>query len=111
MPYPRISSLKTPEKFRSHLNALGLDLPFDEELQPASDSRLAEALVSRAGLIGNRFCILPMEGWDGTDDGKPTELTRRRWQNFGLSGAKLIWGGEAIAVRHDGREPQSVALE
>ena len=103
MPYPRISSLKTPEKFRSHLNALGLDLPFDEELQPASDSRLAEALVSRAGLIGNRFCILPMEGWDGTDDGKPTELTRRRWQNFGLSGAKLIWGGEAVAVRHDGR--------
>ena len=27
----------------------------------------------------------------------------RRWQNFGRSGAKLIWGGEAVAVRHDGR--------
>jgi 2,4-dienoyl-CoA reductase-like NADH-dependent reductase (Old Yellow Enzyme family) len=44
-----------------------------------------------------------MEGWDGTADGRPTELTRRRWRNFGLSGAKLIWGGEAAAVRHDGR--------
>ena len=44
-----------------------------------------------------------MEGWDGTADGHPTELTRRRWQNFGLSGAKLVWGGEAAAVRHDGR--------
>ena len=31
------------------------------------------------------------------------ELTRRRWRNFGISGAKLIWGGEAVAVRHDGR--------
>ncbi len=44
-----------------------------------------------------------MEGWDGTTDGKPTELTRRRWRNFGISGAKLMWGGEAVAVRHDGR--------
>jgi NADPH2 dehydrogenase len=27
----------------------------------------------------------------------------RRWRRFGASGAKLIWGGEAVAVRHDGR--------
>ena len=53
--------------------------------------------------VGNRFCILPMEGWDGTADGEPTDLTFRRWRNFGRSGAKLIWGGEAVAVRHDGR--------
>ncbi len=44
-----------------------------------------------------------MEGWDGTTDGRPTELTRRRWKNFGLSGAKLMWGCEAVAVRPDGR--------
>ncbi len=44
-----------------------------------------------------------MEGWDGTDDGRPTDLTRHRWRNFGRSGAKLIWGGEAVAVRPDGR--------
>ena len=53
--------------------------------------------------VGNRFCILPMEGWDGTTDGEPSDLTTRRWRNFGSSGAKLIWGGEAVAVRHDGR--------
>ena len=53
--------------------------------------------------VGNRFCILPMEGWDGTKDGEPTDLTRRRWRNFGISGAKLMWGGEAVAIRHDGR--------
>src|SRR5690348_5439972 len=44
-----------------------------------------------------------MEGWDGTADGEPTDLTRRRWRHFGISGAKLIWGGEAVAVRQDGR--------
>ena len=53
--------------------------------------------------IGNRFAILPMEGWDCTLDGHPTDLVRRRWGNFGRSGAKLIWGGEAAAVRMDGR--------
>ena len=44
-----------------------------------------------------------MEGWDGTDDGRPTDLVRRRWQRFGTSGAGLVWGGEAFAVRPDGR--------
>jgi 2,4-dienoyl-CoA reductase-like NADH-dependent reductase (Old Yellow Enzyme family) len=44
-----------------------------------------------------------MEGWDGTTDGRPTELTKRRWKRFGLSGAKLIWGGEAASVCPDGR--------
>ncbi len=44
-----------------------------------------------------------MEGWDGTTEGYPTELTKRRWKRFGQSGAKLIWGGEATAVVADGR--------
>jgi len=103
MAYPRIATLKTVEQFRSRLAELELDLPVDDQLTSGDDSILAQPLVSRAGLIGNRFCILPMEGWDGTTDGRPTDLTRRRWANFGLSGAKLIWGGEAVAVRHDGR--------
>jgi len=44
-----------------------------------------------------------MEGWDGLPDGNPSEHTIRRWQRFGKSGAKLIWGGEAVAVSHAGR--------
>ena len=93
MTYPRISSFKTVDQFRSRLSELQLELPIDEEIGTGPESILGQPLVSKAGLIGNRFCILPMEGWDGTTDGKPTELTRRRWINFGLSGAKLIWGG------------------
>jgi 2,4-dienoyl-CoA reductase-like NADH-dependent reductase (Old Yellow Enzyme family) len=52
-----------------------------------------------------------MEGWDGTTDGRPSDLTRRRWRNFGLSGAKIMWGGEAVAVRDDGRaNPNQLVL-
>src|SRR4051812_10729567 len=51
---------------------------------------------------GNRLCIQPMEGCDGTLDGKPDELTLRRYRRFGGGGAKLIWG-EAAAVVPEGR--------
>ena len=78
-------------------------MPFDDALVPPEQSPLARPFELDGIRVGNRFCVLPMEGWDGTPDGEPTELTRRRWRNFGESGAKLIWGGEAVAVRHDGR--------
>ncbi len=103
MAYPRIASLKTHDQFISRLAELGLELPSDENVQQGEESPLAQPIRLKHDVIGNRFCILPMEGWDGTTDGKPSELTRRRWKNFGISGAKLIWGGEAVAVRHDGR--------
>ncbi len=103
MTYPRISSFKTATEFRDRLDDLGITLPLDDLVLSGPSSPLARPLRRVRGTIGNRFAILPMEGWDGTEDGKPTELTQRRWGNFGRSGAKLIWGGEAVAVRHDGR--------
>ena len=102
-PYRRVAQLRTPESFRAHLASIGADLPIDDALEPGPGAPLAQPLQVGPFTVGNRFCILPMEGWDGTRDGHPTDLTRRRWQRFGLSGAKLIWGGEAVAVRHDGR--------
>jgi 2,4-dienoyl-CoA reductase-like NADH-dependent reductase (Old Yellow Enzyme family) len=53
--------------------------------------------------LANRFAIHPMEGWDGTTDGRPSEATLRRWRRFGESGAQLIWGGEAWAVSPEAR--------
>ncbi len=104
MKYRRIASLKSLAEFQGYLAKLGIHLPCDTEVQSGADSPLAQACVLNNGFkIGNRFCILPMEGWDGTAEGRPSEATNRRWQHFGLSGAKLIWGGEAVAVRHDGR--------
>jgi 2,4-dienoyl-CoA reductase-like NADH-dependent reductase (Old Yellow Enzyme family) len=102
--YHRVATLQTAEKFDSHLNNLGIEIPFDQALETGPHASFAQTYRLRSGFaIGNRFCILPMEGWDGTTDGEPSELTLRRWRNFGLSGAKLIWGGEAAAVRPDGR--------
>src|SRR5206468_4548545 len=102
-PYPRVASLKTAAAFRAHLRRSGIPLEFDDQMAPPDGSPLARPIEVNGVAIGNRFCILPMEGWDGTKNGEPSELTRRRWRHFGVSGAKLIWGGEAVAVRHDGR--------
>jgi 2,4-dienoyl-CoA reductase-like NADH-dependent reductase (Old Yellow Enzyme family) len=104
MRYRRVASLKTVAALRDYLAQIEVDLPFDREVAVGQDAPLAQPYRLRNGFtVGNRFCILPMEGWDGTTDGRPTELTIRRWRRFGLSGAKLIWGGEAVAVRPDGR--------
>lgn len=102
--YGHIARMRTVAEFQNHIQSLGVKLPFDDEVVPAPAGVLAQPYVLKDGKkIGNRFCIHPMEGWDGTTDGRPTELVMRRWKNFGRSGAKLIWGGEATAVRPDGR--------
>ena len=101
--YPRISSFKTVESFRTHLAGLGLELPCEDRILTAPDSPLARACQVGGRRLGNRFAVQPMEGWDGTEQGLPSDLTRRRWRNFGRSGAKLIWGGEACAVCPEGR--------
>src|SRR5260221_10414031 len=103
MHYARIAQLKTADQFRSYLLNNGIELAFDESVKSGLDAPLAQPYRFRDFVIGNRFAVLPMEGWDGTPDGHPSEMTIRRWQRFGISGAKLIWGGEAVAVRHDGR--------
>jgi len=103
-PFPRIAQLKTAELFAQHLEKENIQLDFDAELISGGESPFAKAHTLRSGQkIGNAMCILPMEGWDGTEDGRPTELTKRRWRNFALSGAKLLWGCEAVAVRPEGR--------
>lgn len=102
--YAHIGRLKTADDFLNFSNSLKVGIPFDYDITPAPTGPLAQSFTLVGGKkIGNRFCIHPMEGWDGTTDGKPTDLVYRRWKNFGRSGAKLIWGCEAAAVRPDGR--------
>ena len=109
--YPRVAALKTAPQFLARLAELGVALPFDEQVASGDGSPLAQPTEAGGLAPRNRFCILPMEGWDGTPEGRPSDLTRRRWGSFGRSGAALIWGGEAFAVRHDGRaNPNQLAL-
>jgi 2,4-dienoyl-CoA reductase-like NADH-dependent reductase (Old Yellow Enzyme family) len=102
--YPKIAQLRDVAAIRARLAELGLTLPMDDTvLSAAEGSPLAQPIAIGEFAVGNRWCIHPMEGWDANTDGSPSEHTMRRWRNFGLSGAKLIWGGEAAAVRPDGR--------
>ena len=99
----RLGSVKDVEGFREHLAKLRITIPCDADLVASPTSPLEQTLIKGPIRIGNRIAVQPMEGWDGTADGNPTEKTIRRWQRFGQSGAKLIWGGEAVAVSHEGR--------
>ena len=107
------------EKFRDHLRSVARDVldgssgdvPCDERILTAPESPLAAPMEVDGLKIGNRWVIHPMEGWDGESDGRPGPLTIRRWKNFGESGAKLIWGGEAVAVEYSGRaNPNQVVM-
>ena len=102
----RVPTLKTAADFRNHVAALGLNLPCEDHIATSAASPLAQPIdrvTINGKCIGNRWAIQPMEGWDGTASGGATDEVRRRWQRFGESGAKLIYGGEAMAVRPDGR--------
>jgi len=104
----QVKRLRSIADMRARLDVLGLthQLGIDDDVDPAGS--LAAPFTFTDGstgehVVGNRFAVLPMEGWDGDADGHPTDLVRRRWRRFGESGAKLVWGGEAVAVRADGR--------
>jgi len=101
---PKVGHFRQVEELKARLEVLGIDLPLDPQpLSAAQGSPLAHPLDVGGFVVGNRWCIHPMEGWDGNTDGTPSEHTLRRWEHFGQSGAKLIWGGEAFAVQGDGR--------
>ena len=103
--HPQVKNLDSPHALRARLEELGLDVPVADTV--SATGSLADAVSfndATAGTLSspNRFAVLPMEGWDGTADGRPTELVRRRWQRFADSGCGLVWG-EATAVVPDGR--------
>ena len=118
MRYTQIKRLDTVDRLRAHLDALGVDtaatIPVDEQVDP--NGPLSQPVTIRDTSAGtltapNRFAILPMEGWDGTTDGRPTDLVRRRWERIAASGAGLAWC-EATAVRADGRaNPNQLLLD
>ncbi len=104
MRWTQVKKLATVEAFRSYCDELGIEIPISDEV--AADGPLAQPLeITDAATtlrVPNRFAVLPMEGWDGSLDGKPTDLVTRRWSRFAASGCGLVWG-EATAVRVDGR--------
>ncbi len=63
---------------------------------------LARTVTVGGFTAGNSILIHPMEGCDSAPDGRPGELTWRRYERFAAGGAKVIWL-EATAVCEEGR--------
>lgn len=99
----RVASFKKTDDLRAYLAQIGVDLACDDAIVTGPESPLRQPLEVAGRRLGNRWATQPMEGWDGTTSGGITEPMLRRWQRFGESGAKLIWGGEAMAIRPEGR--------
>ncbi len=88
---------RTSEKLLEKASDLGIDLPFQKDLNP-----LFEEIRIGQKRTPNRFAVQPMEGYDGNPDGSPGELTFRRYSRFAQGGSGLIWF-EATAVVPNGR--------
>lgn len=85
------------EELKNDVDRLEIYMPISDNLAILKNSvRLGEKEAP------NALAIHPMEGADGTVDGKPDELTFRRYQRFALGGAGLLWI-EASAITHEGR--------
>ena len=84
---------------------LQLNLPFTTDV-----SALTKPILIGGKTVPNRMVIHPMEGCDGTADGKPDELTFRRYRRFAAGGAGLLWF-EATAVVTEGRaNPRQIQM-
>ena len=85
------------EDFISQNDALHVNLPYQAD---TAVLKTAYKLLERT--VANRLVCQAMEGCDGTPDGKPGELTARRYRRFAKGGAGMIWF-EATAVMQEGR--------
>jgi 2,4-dienoyl-CoA reductase-like NADH-dependent reductase (Old Yellow Enzyme family) len=65
-------------------------------------SILAEPVQVGDLVVPNSLAIHPMEAADGDSEGRPGQLTFRRYERFAAGGAGLIWV-EAIVVVPEGR--------
>jgi 2,4-dienoyl-CoA reductase-like NADH-dependent reductase (Old Yellow Enzyme family) len=93
----RYFKFKTLGDLETESRRLGIDLRFSSDFSP-----LFRPVAVGPLRAGNALCVQPMEGCDGTLDGRPGDLTLRRYRRFGAGGAQLIWG-EAAAVIEEGR--------
>ena len=85
------------EEFKIQNSELGNNLSYSEN----TDVLKLEFKIGNK-IIPNRLACQAMEGCDGTADGSPDVLTKRRYERFAKGGAGIIWF-EATAVLEEGR--------
>jgi len=92
-------TFKTIDDLKADIQILAPSLPFAERVDC---SIFRKPLTVEGFVVPNRLCAHPMEGCDGTADGRPGELTIRKYQRLAAGGSGLIWV-EATAVTPEGR--------
>ena len=106
--YPKVGHFEGVGEFRANLEKLGVELPVEEKILSAAEgSPMGQPLDVGGFRVGNRWVVHPMEGWDGTTSGEPTEHMLRRWEHFGESGCKWIWGGGVCGAGGGAGESES----
>ncbi len=90
-------SFKTGAELVKKAEQLGIDLPFQESIEP-----LLQPFTLGGRQIPNRMAVQPMEGFDAKPDGSPGELTFRRYRRYAEGGSGLIWF-EATGAAPEGR--------
>lgn len=85
------------EAFLKLCEESGTTFPYSEDISP-----LSKEIRVGTKTVHNRIVYQAMEGCDGTPDGAPDELTKRRYLRFARGGAGIIWF-EATAVLGEGR--------
>lgn len=95
-PY-NFARMKTLDQFTAVMSEAGYMFPVSEDL-----SVLRQPIQIGKKIIPNRLCIHPLEGFDGTPEGAPSDLVFRRYDRFARGGAGLIWY-ESITIADDGR--------
>lgn len=101
----RFAKMNTTKEFSQIMSDAGVPFPVSENMDI-----LNTPIMVNGKEIPNRMCIQPLEGFDGTDDGKPSDLIFRRYKRYAKGGAGLIWY-ESIAISEDGRcNPQQMLI-
>ena len=85
------------EAFLKLCKEADVSFPYSEDI-----SCLSKEIRVGTRIAHNRIVYQAMEGCDGTLDGAPDELTKRRYMRFARGGAGIIWF-EATAVLGEGR--------
>ena len=88
---------ETIEQLADTIHDMKLNIPLSNNVNV-----LSQPLKINSKKVPNRLVVHPMEGCDGNADGKPGELTYRRYKRFASGGAGLLWF-EATSVVHEGR--------
>ena len=78
---------KSLDDIRARAAEVGAWLPLSDDI-----SVLSTPVEINGRKLPNRFALQPMEGTDGTEDGRPGELTIRRYHRFATGGAALGLG-------------------